>query len=1302
MAQWSIALVKLLSRRAVNVHKLCSANACETLPITLQVPPSPTPYPRPLNQCDTYILTYVCPVVQHHQQDVAVAQAGCDIVCRFIHPLPLLSVQPTHTPAAATSPLLCSDPLDTLLARPLHTTKATGSTTSSSSFSYAARLGIAGACEAVVGVLRIHGRHRLDRHHSHSDTVVASAARAVSALACLSVENSAWLASIGAFEELLSCWQVHASDPFVSAVLIGAIADLLLLPGNRTRLAHYCISGEGRGRSDSNDPSSPSSSSSWVRALLLEALRQHSPPPDTVNDNVKDQGNQTAITGVQPSSSLSLSLARRGVVVAAATVLSKMHQHQQQRHWHWDEDDTEGDTSSSSVLTGAVKAFRGDARALCRLCGAVVSEMRMAPAGPRPRRGRGKDGMLEALLAALDIHLRAAVTATAASTDTEGHHPLMLSVLAVSGCLDALGVMVQQAVDGDDDDVRDRVRLTVLLRQQQQSSPTVDHVSLWLPEALRLAVVLLTGNATTSTMMTSSYAASHSDNEISPPVSAPNPPPSSPSSLSSSSPSSSSATAPSSLSSSFLSSFASMVSSSSGATTKTTTIAGGVLPPNNNDSISNTGQNTSVSQSKSSGGSVWTWGKAMVAKGMGGLRSSTSHSSSVIGEGKSKDGATGVASAAASTSSLRQLVALALARSLCRVCALLLMLAADTTTAASEDACTATATTTTTTTTTTTLSSSMSTLSLSGMLGEQGVVELLLACLGVASQHPTTEGGVDWEGRCLLDVTHWAVCALSLMVDSPSCGALPVNASTIDSNNDSSSSEFNVRRVCFSQRSGTVLIAALQVVQRHQQQQLGSASGCGVHNVLSVMLAMARQKDHSKMGLLRLLGGGFTTGNGIGGGGGVSGLLALTGLLVRALHHESLYAIAAEGHAQALGLAPAAAVGDGDDVGGGERERAREALLLARVSLLLPVTLVAVFVEHGGLSVCGALGRCGNAVRLVGSVATVYVLPQATRAITALVAHIMTTSTTQIQQPQPSQSPPIDIGTCSSSFNQDNDSDNGNDDDDGDEAALDLSGDTLGLGQGLGQHGTEMHQPHRFRRVVVGGDAIRRVVASTTSATAQEPPLPLPLPLDGFDCLLTLVSQLCLALRCLCLDADNKDRLATATVASSSSSTSFSSSTASGVGYGSSDNVAVVGAVAGVSSVNSSSNNNDSSPQAPLQQTPTKQPVPATASTSVVFNGLLEALLQSLTAFRLTAESSALFLSETPSDNNSDNDNIDDNISRLCVVLRRLTDEAAATITVLREAQLSAQLRGGIKSTSGLTSSAGRAFSIIGGSSSTL
>ena len=101
--------------------------------------------------------------------------------------------------------------------------------------------------------------------------------------------------------------------------------------------------------------------------------------------------------------------------------------------------------------------------------------------------------MLEALLAALDIHLRAAVTATAASTDTEGHHPLMLSVLAVSGCLDALGVMVQQAVDGDDDDVRDRVRLTVLLRQQQQSSPTVDHVSLWLPEALRLAVVLLTG-----------------------------------------------------------------------------------------------------------------------------------------------------------------------------------------------------------------------------------------------------------------------------------------------------------------------------------------------------------------------------------------------------------------------------------------------------------------------------------------------------------------------------------------------------------------------------------------------------------------------------------------------------------------------------------------------------------------------------------------------------------------------------------------------------------------------------------------
>ena len=92
------------------------------------------PLPTSLNQCDTYI-TYVCPVVQHHQQDVAVAQAGCDIVCRFIHPLPLPSAQPTHTPAAATSPLLCSDPLDTLLARPLHATKATATTTSSSSFS---------------------------------------------------------------------------------------------------------------------------------------------------------------------------------------------------------------------------------------------------------------------------------------------------------------------------------------------------------------------------------------------------------------------------------------------------------------------------------------------------------------------------------------------------------------------------------------------------------------------------------------------------------------------------------------------------------------------------------------------------------------------------------------------------------------------------------------------------------------------------------------------------------------------------------------------------------------------------------------------------------------------------------------------------------------------------------------------------------------------------------------------------------------------------------------------------------------
>ena len=159
------------------------------------------------------------PIVQHHQQDAAVAQAGCDIVCRFIHPVPLPATQPAPSTTVRTpiNAALCMDPLDTLLARPLHAAKAavtaTSSTTSSSS-SYAARLGSAGCCEAVVGVLRIHGRQKQnynDHSNNHNrNTVVASAARAVSALACLSVENSAWLASIGAFEELLVCWQVTA------------------------------------------------------------------------------------------------------------------------------------------------------------------------------------------------------------------------------------------------------------------------------------------------------------------------------------------------------------------------------------------------------------------------------------------------------------------------------------------------------------------------------------------------------------------------------------------------------------------------------------------------------------------------------------------------------------------------------------------------------------------------------------------------------------------------------------------------------------------------------------------------------------------------------------------------------------------------------------------------------------------------------------------------------------------------------------------------------------------------------------
>ena len=1141
----------------------------------------------------------------------------------------------------------------------------------------------------MVGVLRIHGRQMPDHHnHSHShNAVVASAARAVSALVCLSVENSAWLSSIGVFEELLACWQVHASDPVVSGALIGAIADLLLLPGNRTRLANC---------STSNATSSPSAS--WVRALLLDALRQHSPPPPT-----------TAVTDVQPPFSSSLLLARREVVVGAATVLAKMQPLQGQSDNDGDSRDDAASSSSSSsssamlsVLMGSVEALNVDARVFCRLCGALVSEMGVEPAGSKSR--RGKSGMMEELFKALDIHLRVAVTAS-----TDG----MLSVLAVSGCLDVLGVMVQQAMDGDDD-VRDKVRQTVLLRQHQQSDSALPcHVSRWLPEALRIAAMLLTGGnaSATNTLMMSSYAASQgssssgsysSDNDISPPQPPPSPPSLSPA-------------APPSLSSSFLSSFTTMI--------KTTSSS-------NSDSTSSTA-------SKSSGGSMWNWGKAIVQKGMVGLRSS-SQSNSVVSnnattEAKNKDGG------AFGTSSLHQRTALALARSVCRMCSLLLMLAADTTTSAgsaSEDAYTGEIAETTTT---------MSTLSLSSILGEMGVVELLLTCLGVASQHPlastavATEGDVDWEGKCLLDVSKWAVLAVSLMTDSPS----------VDSATNGSSSEINLRRVCFWQRSGTVLIAALQVAQHHQQQQHSSLWG-GVHNVLSVMLAMAYQRDHSKMGLLKLLGTGFSAGSNSSGSTVSESTRLLCRLLVKALHHASVVAIAAEGQAQVLGLDPInitagmtllspSPTSDSDDDLSGECGRAREALLLARVSLLLPVALIAVFVEQGGLPVCGALGRCGNAVRLVGSVATIYVLPQATKAITALVAHIMTTTMTTTQtthQPQPAQSqdssrscsPIPDTGTGSLSVNQDNDNDD-DDDRDGDEAAMDLSGDSqgLGLGQGVGQGVTVMHH-NRLRRIMVGGDAIRRVVASTISVTTtgagaagQEPPppspslqsVPLPLPLDGFDCLLALVAQLCMALRCLCLDADNKNRLATATVASSSSSSSTSAGS-------SVVNVASNAGATGVGKVN----NNDSSQTPFHQQTPTKQPpipsVPVMAGSRVnggrshAGKGLLEALLQTLTSFKLTAESSALFLSGAPSNNNDSNDSNDSNnnaassssssssrlgqMQHLCGVLRKLTDEAAATITVLKEAQLSAQQsRGGIKSTSGITSSAGKAFSTAGG-----
>ena len=968
-------------------------------------------------------------------------------------------------------------------------------------------------------------------------------------------------------------------------------------------------------------------------------------------------------------------------------------------------DDAASSSSSAmlSVLMGSVEALNVDARVFCRLCGALVSEMGVEPAGSKPR--RGKSGMMEELFKALDIHLRAAATATTASTDS------MLSVLAVSGCLDVLGVMVQQAIDGDDDDVRDKVRQTMLLRQQQPDSslPFGQSVSRWLPLALRIAAMLLTGGnaSATNTLMMSSYAASQgssssgsysSDNDISPPQPPPSPPSSSPA-------------APPSLSSSFLSSFTTMIKTTSS---------------NNSDSTSSTA-------SKSSGGSMWNWGKAIVQKGMVGLRSS-SQSNSVVSnnattEAKNKDGG------AFSTSSLRQRTALALARSVCRMCSLLLMLAADTTTSAgsaSEDAYTGEIAETTTT---------MSTLSLSSIFGEMGVVELLLTCLGVASQHPlastavATEGDVDWEGKCLLDVSKWAVLAVSLMTDSPS----------VDSATDGSSSEINLRRVCFWQRSGTVLIAALQVAQHHQQQQHSSLWG-GVHNVLSVMLAMAYQRDHSKMGLLKLLGTGFSAGSNSSGSTVSESTRLLCRLLVKALHHASVVAIAAEGQAQVLGLdpinitagmtllSPSPTSDSDDDLSGGECGRAREALLLARVSLLLPVALIAVL---GGLPVCGALGRCGNAVRLVGSVATIYVLPQATKAITALVAHIMTTTMTTTQtthQPQPAQSqdssrscsPIPDTGTGSLSVNQDNDNDD-DDDRDGDEAAMDLSGDSqgLGLGQGVGQGVTVMHH-NRLRRIMVGGDAIRRVVASTISVTTtgagaagQEPPppspslqsVPLPLPLDGFDCLLALVAQLCMALRCLCLDADNKNRLATATVASSSSSSSTSAGS-------SVVNVASNAGAAGVGKVN----NNDSSQTPFHQQTPTKQPpipsVPVMAGSRVnggrshAGKGLLEALLQTLTSFKLTAESSALFLSSgAPSNNNDSNDSNNNAASsssssssrlgqmqHLCGVLRKLTDEAAATITVLKEAQLSAQQsRGGIKSTSGITSSAGKAFSTAGG-----
>jgi hypothetical protein len=198
-------------------------------------------------------------------------------------------------------------------------------------------------------------------------------------------------------------------------------------------------------------------------------------------------------------------------------------------------------------------------------------------------------------------------------------------------------------------------------------------------------------------------------------------------------------------------------------------------------------------------------------------------------------------------------------------------------------------------------------LPMSVRLGNDGVVELVVACLGASRQLSARRGGGgiginvglggpapddrSWEAGCLEDAAHWGTCVVALLVDRD---------------------ETNCRRLCFAQRAGDALQHALAAAQGALAEAPGrpEPAACA-HNVLQALLGMAADK----VGRLRLLGEDAAAAR------------ALCHTLVRLTQQLAVAAVEAEAAARA---SP-----------GASRALRAEALLLARLQLLLPVALLA-------------------------------------------------------------------------------------------------------------------------------------------------------------------------------------------------------------------------------------------------------------------------------------------------------------------------------------------------------------------------